>query len=315
MAHSNSSINCFLNCEKKYELSYISKLTPEGPISPHLKFGEMAHKVLYDAGVLRDDRRDGIDDYNVCIPSESIGNDLKQYFGISNWNKYFKAVIKQCYEYEKELCKQYVTYEILRETICQYKYKDFLLKGILDLLILDNLNKKATIIDYKFSSNRKTQEDFDNNSQLQLYAYFVNKTYGIPIKNIQIGYIDIPKQSFDNPTVLSNGTLSRAKSQNVSAELYKQAVMAIHGEDKTYNCEPGGHYYDCYCALQLNKAAYLNTRYVDKDTCSSIMNDLLDTVDEIEFKIKNKRPFLRKCDSYSCKNCEYKKACKEWLTI
>lgn len=333
MSHSNSSLNTFANCMAKYEHSYILRTTPDRPPSPHLTFGTMAHDVLHKAGLLRDETEDGVVDkekYYQIIPSEVLYGDLKQEFQIKDWNTYFTRVIKETAKIEKSLIadlredypNEPITVE--REVKLQltpmeleaigYRGLNQPFVGIIDLLIYTE--SRAIILDYKFSSTRKTQDDFDMNSQLPLYAFFVNQLYNVPIHNIQYGYIDIPKKDFGNPTVLSNGTLSRSKEQNVSQELYEKAVIAIHGEDDPkYNCKPGGHYYDCWCNLALNKPAYLSMQYLDEDVYVNVIEDLLKTAKCIDYFKENKLPFLRKYDSYSCKGCEYLKSCKPWLTV
>ena len=259
----------------KYEHNYILHTPPCKLLSPHLPFGTMAHEVLEKAGRLRDEAEDGVVDkdayYNI-IPSEVLYPELKQYFGISSWEKYFTPIIKQIAKYEKELRQDIIDQcgkcEIQRELKLQMTpaellpYSRYLLHeplvGVVDLLFLGK--DCATIIDYKFSTKTKGQDEFDMNSQLQIYALLVHNRFGTPLRNIKIGYIDIPKQEFGQPTLLSNGTLSRAKSQNVSQELYQKAVVAIHGDDPYYNCEHGGYYYDAWCNFVNNKCAYLNKR-------------------------------------------------------
>ena len=331
MSHSNSSLNAFSNCMAKYEHNYILHTTPCKPISPHLTFGIMAHDCLYKAGKLRDEADDGVlqpGEYQTVIPSEVLYDDLKNEFGISNWLNYFTPVIKQTAQYERDLVKELIDTQTgnvsvereikLQLTVDRLKelgYEGITqpLVGVIDCLMYTKTH--AIIIDYKFSSSKKTQDDFDMNSQLPLYALFVHTLYDIPLHNIKYGYIDIPKQMFGMPTVLSNGTLSRAKSQNVSQEMYEKAVIAVHGEDPYYNCKKGGYYYDCYCNLALNKAAYLSIQYLDMEVYANITDDLMKAAKMIDFMIDNKMPFLKKYDSYSCKSCEYLTACKPWLTV
>lgn len=324
MAHSNSSLNCFANCMVKYRLSYIDKIQPDKPNS-NFEFGTMAHKVLYDAGILRDDVLDGVvsdDEYRQIIPSEVLYNNLKEEFKINNWEEYFIPIIKQVYEYEKKCrCMLRGKIKIKRELKLQLSpeemHKVGLLKqpfvGVIDLLMISN-NNQAVILDYKFSNHRKSIDDFNLNSQLQLYAYFVNKIYNIPLRDIWIGYIDIPKMMFDKPILLSNNTLSRSKSQNVLQEEYKRRVIEIHGENNPkYNCEEGGYYYDCYCNLALNKVAYLSLLPVDEEICYNVIGDLIATGIMIDKMTDMKLPYLRKYDSYSCKSCEYLSKCKPYL--
>lgn len=327
MAHSNSSLNCFASCMAKYEHNYILHTPSCRPISPHLVFGTMAHEVLYKAGLLRDEIDDGVasPDYTTIIPSEVLYPELKQEFQIKNWYKYFSRVIKQVTLYEQACVnniKEYGPVQIEREIKLQvtpdelglqgYKVKQPLV-GVIDLLIRTETH--ATILDYKFSTTRKGQDDFDMNSQLPIYAFLIHMRYGIPLRNISYGYIDIPKQDFGEPILLSNGTLSRAKSQNISQELYKAAVEAIHGDDPKYNCEPGGYYHDAWCSFALNKPAYLSVQWLDMEVYDGVLTDILNAAVMTDFMTDNKMPFLKKYDAYSCKGCDFVEACKPWLTV
>ena len=329
MSHSNSSLNCFANCMAKYEHNYILRTTPDKPVSPHLEFGVMAHDTLYKAGKLRDENNDGVVDkdayYNI-IPSEVLYGNLKETFNILNWEQYFVPIIKKTAEYEnklvKELAEKYGSVQIEREVKLSISPEEMSyygikvkqpLVGIIDCLIY--CKDAAIILDYKFSSKKKTQDDFDMNSQLPLYAFLIKHHYGVPLQNIQYGYIDIPKQMFDKPTLLSNGTLSRSKSQNVSQEMYEKSVIAIHGDDEYYNCKPNGYYYDCWCNLALNQVAYLSVQYLDESVYNGVIKDLFDTAQTIDIFCENKMKFLKKYDSFSCKGCEYLNSCKPWLTV
>lgn len=325
MSHSNSSLNCFADCMAKYNYRYVLQIPPSKPPSPHLVFGTMAHEVLYKAGKIRDNYKDGIEmDYEPCIPSEVLYPELKTEFQIKTWRSYFLPIVKQIAKYEEEIGKEMEEpYEIHRELKLQLSTEEVFnhlgwsveqpFVGIIDFLMISK--NKAVILDYKFSAKRKSQSDFDQNSQLPLYAKMIEIIYGIPLRNIKVGYIDIPKQMFDSPVVLTNGTLSRSKSQNCSGDMYEKAVKAIHGDDKYYNCEPGGYYYDCWCNLQLNKSAYLNLQYLDEDCAKNIVDDLGAAAQMIDHWKEKGNFYLRKYSSYSCVGCEYLDYCKPWLTV
>lgn len=324
MAHSNSSLNCFANCMAKYEHNYILHTPPCKPTSPHLIFGTMAHEVLYNAGTLRDTVADGlVPDYSTVIPSELVYTELKQFFKIKSWYNYFYPIIKRCADYEAQLCSEFTdNYTIQREVKLQLTVDqlrefgwnvDNAIAGIVDLLIMSKT--KAVIVDYKFSTKVKGQDDFDMNSQLQLYAFLVHTLYDIPLHNIVIAYMDIPKTEFAFPEVLSNGKLSRAKSQNVSQENYLQAVQDLHGSDPVYNCDKGGYYYETFMSLANNKPVYLNKRYIDFEAYAGIMKDLQSAAEMIDKMKRDNMPFLKKYDSYSCGSCEYLNACKPWVTV
>lgn len=327
MSHSNSSLNCFLACPHKYKMMYIDGIKPD-TVSPHLTFGIMAHDVLYKAGIRRDEAEDGViseGDYSPVIPSEVLYSELKEYFGIPNWEQYFKPVIKQVAEYEKKILSELVRPIVNRELKLQLEpdrlyqisklHINQPLVGVIDFLAIDEFYENAVILDYKFSSERKTQSDFDMNSQLYIYALLANKEYGVPLRNIEVGYIDIPKKPIDKPIVLKNGTLSRSKSQNIPAEIYKKCVIAVHGNDPYYNCDEGGYYEDIYHNLVNVKPAYLSTQYLDIDAYYSITGDVEQTAFLIDRMVRDGLPFCRKYDSYSCKSCDMLNKCKKWLQV
>lgn len=332
MSYSNSSLNCFANCMMRYQHAYVLHTPPDIPPSPHLQFGTMAHEVLLKAGQLRDASNDGVlsaGDYIPVIPSEVLYPELKEYFKIDNWQSYFTQVIKKCAEYEEMALEELIATQSgevqikrelkLSETINELYQKhkivvDDGLVGIIDLLLYTP--QYAVIFDYKFSTSTKTQDDFDMNSQLPLYAMLVHDIYKIPLRNIRYGYIDIPKKSFDKPTLLTNGTLSRSKSQNVSQDMYKKCVEAVHGKDDPYyNCQPEGYYYDVYCQLANNKPAYMQWQWLDLEVYEGVIHDVLAAAECITKMRQHNIPFCKKYDSYSCKSCEYLKSCKSWLEV
>jgi hypothetical protein len=308
----------------KYEQRYILHNEP-AKVSPHLTFGAMAHEVLYKAGILRDEVRDNVasTDYSTIIPSEVLHQDLKNEFQILNWQAYFKPIIKQVAKYEQDCIKELgENVQIEREIKLQLTVEELHhlgyynvqqpLVGIVDLLLYTPTS--AIILDYKFANKKKTQDNFDLDSQLPLYAFMVHILYDIPLHNIQYGYIDIPKEMSSMPIVLSNGTLSRSKSQNVTQDDYKKAVDTVHENDKYYNCEPGGYYHDCWCNLAHNKPAYLSKQFLDIDVYTNVTDALFKTAGLIDVMLKDKLPFVQKFDAYSCQNCEYLNYCKSYLT-
>lgn len=325
MAHSNTSLNTFTNCAKAYEHTYILKTPKDNPDSPHLRIGVIGHEILHDAGVLRDTYDGEFDDQcELAIPSEVAYPDLKEFFGILSWHEYFHEVLFETYEIETSLCREMTEpYEILRErklsrSVQELQQDGFKgvhtpVVGVIDLLILGKTS--ATIVDYKFSTKPKTQDNFDMDSQLYIYAYLVHKTYNIPLRNIKIGYIDICKKQFGPPKYLQNARLSVDKTQFVLPKVYKEAVLKLHGEDPKYNCEPGGYYYECYMSLQSNRQARENIQQLDIEAMKGIVTDFMEAASLVDKLTENHGPFVKKFDSYSCKNCDYLSHCKPWLNI
>lgn len=148
MNHSNSSLNTYLSCQRKFWHSYINKTERKPQFYPHLDFGSLAHEVLEKAGNLRDNIAAGIPDYDICIPSELYRQDLKNYFGIKTWHSYFVRVCKQVVEYERELTSsltQYGEVQIEREIKLVANPADTGLShpivGVVDLLLYTKITR------------------------------------------------------------------------------------------------------------------------------------------------------------------------------
>lgn len=332
MSHSNSSINAFCSCQRSYLYNYIQHAKPCKAPSVHLTFGTMAHEVLLKAGILRDDQQ-YVSDYQQVIPSEILYLNEKEYFKISSWNLYFTHVIKQVAQYEDDIVSEMLVrcgngVKIKREYKMSLspqqigeeypntpELRDNFV-GVIDLLVLSEDNQYATIVDYKFSTKAKTQEDFDMNSQLYAYALMVHCEFGTPLRNIQIAYIDIPKTEFAMPKLLQNGTLSRSKEQNVSQALYLEAIKICHPDDWKSMTEPGGYYYDILNELSLKKAAYLQKQWLDTDIYQNIIGQLVLTMYVMdELNSKDDSYYVGKFDARECKDCAFVNVCKPYLYI
>lgn len=325
MSYSNTSVNMYTSCQRKYYHNYIAHSPMCKPKPLYFAFGEMAHKVLEDAGKLRDSIEAGIPDYDTVIPSELLYDDLKCEFRILNWHSYFTNVCRQIAKYEKQEIQAIgletqSPIEIMRECNLQQDIGNGEpLVGIVDLLLITEDRQYATILDYKFSSTIKTQDDFDMNSQLYIYAFLVHKNFGTPLRNIKIGYIDIVRADFERPIVLTNGTLSRAKSQNTSQEMYIACVKALWPDEAEQMLAPGGYYYDIVQELANRKIAYLNSQWLDVDNYNGVLNDVLNVILDLTNKKlsynlgKDEHIFNARYDAYTCKSCEFVESCKPWL--
>ena len=59
----------------------------------------------------------------------------------------------------------------------------------------------------------------------------------------------------------------------------------------------------------------MTIQYLDLDAYEGIVKDVLNAAYMIDFMTEHKLPFLKKYDSYSCKNCDYVDSCKPWTTV
>ena len=175
---SHSEITTYLECQKKWQLQYEQNITIS---NPHFKFGEMAHKVLETRN----------------IPNETLYPELKEYFDISNWHNYFTHILNELDKFLKD-------YEVVgREVFVENEQ----IKGVIDLVLKDE-NNHYVICDYKFSNTIKDYVDLSLDEQMYIYALLYSSINNIPIENISICYISIPKKDIREPRILSNGKLS-----------------------------------------------------------------------------------------------------------
>lgn len=297
MKHSNSSINCYLNHQRDYYWKYIRGIREDG--NEHLEFGSFGHEQveLYFKNK---------EEY--IYPDESLYDNLKAFFGIQSWRLYFRNIFKQIEKYHNEIIKRTIDYYGLTEFEMQILTElktdtplignEELLNGVIDKLFLFTCTKTgkqyATVVDYKFTNSNKTFDDLDYDSQLYIYAKIVNGEFKVPVKNISVAYISIPKKSTGLPAILNNGTYSKAKSQNV---LYEDYLFCVQNDNPNYDPEDvNGEYYGILQELKAKKSAYMILQSVDLDNYQTVLDDVTNVVTEIVDKVTvgEKGRFLRK---------------------
>lgn len=264
---SHSSISTYLDCQKKYELIYVKGLKQS---NPHFIFGSMAHKVL--------ETRE--------IPDEILYQDLKETFNISSWNIYFNQIFKELDVFLED-------YDIIGREVC---VENDTLIGVIDLVLRHKETNRLLLCDYKFSNGVKSYDDLLLDEQLQIYSILYSSQFNEHIDNIDICYINIPKTQLSSPRVLSNGKLSKDKSQNTSFELYVNKInelgLCIDDYQDVLSMLKDKHFINIY----------KNTLNLDmiKRVCVNIDNTIKDM---------QKGYYLEKC-TYMCKQCPFVQYCK-----
>ena len=264
---SHSEITTYLDCQKKWDLVYNKKIRAS---SPHLVFGDMGHKVL----LTRD------------IPDESLHPELKEYFNIKNWNIYFKTILKEI----DDLLKEYSV--VYREV----PVEDDDLKGVIDLVLQHKTTGRYLIVDYKFSTGTKRFEELFVDEQLYIYAFLFSNKYDVPISNIDIGYLNISKADIVPPRVLSNGKLSKDKSQNTTKELYLEKIMEL-GLDVT-------EYADILSEFENKRQTSLYKNSVNTDVLVRVLSNIENVISDM------KKDYILEKFSYQCVRCEFYETCK-----
>lgn len=264
---SHSEITTYLDCQRKWDLIYNKGLKID---NIHFQFGSMAHKVMETNE----------------IPDENLYPELKEAFGISSWSNYFGEIFK-------ELSKRMSDYTL---TYREFKIETDGLVGVIDAVWTNKFNNKILITDYKFSSGSKGVVDISIDEQMYIYAFGYAKTQGVPLENIQIGYINIPKKELDKPRVLKNGSLSKDKSQCVSYETYLQAI-----HDNNLNEED---YQDILTELKDKNFIEITISSINYDRMCAIMSNIDNIIKDMQ------KGYILEKHSYMCKNCEFLEKCK-----
>jgi ATP-dependent helicase/nuclease subunit A len=152
-------LNSLLDCPRKFYLSNVLKLTE--PNSKSIKVAEDEGEEL--ASVLRSSSERGtfvhaqIEKgiaHNFVVPRESFGTDLQ---------KPIQWALEQLKNFTDE-------YEFVSEKQIKFKFFNFMISGIPDLILMPKSNQKAQVWDYK--TGRITQDNLEHYwLQLSTYAY------------------------------------------------------------------------------------------------------------------------------------------------
>lgn len=268
---SHSEITTYLECQRKWDLVYNKKIKIS---SPHLKFGDLGHKVL----LTKD------------IPDEILYPELKDYFGIKSWHNYFKTILNEIDCLIKD-------YDVLYR---EEPVEDENLKGIIDLVLKHKTSGRYLLIDYKFSTGVKKYDELFVDEQLYIYAYLFSEKYSVSLDDIDIGYLNISKSDIDYPRVLSNGKLSKDKNQNTTYDLYLEKIKELNLDMSDY--------IDILNVLKTKKQTSLYSNTLNKEVLINILNNIANVIKDM-----NKGYVLEKC-SYQCVRCEFYEKCKRQRT-
>lgn len=264
---SHSEISTYLDCQKKWELQYVKGLKVD---NVHFQFGSMGHSVLETR----------------TIPDEMLYPELKEAFGISSWKEYFTAILNELDEYFKD-------YEVLYR---EYRVETEDIKGVIDVVWRHKDTGRILITDYKFSNSDKGTEDILLDEQMYIYAVVYASQNNLTLKDIDIGYISIPKSQLDKPRVLKSGQLSKDKGQNTT---YKKYVETIH--ELGLNI---ADYEDFLSEISGKTLLSIVISPINPEMAVRIMTNIDNTIKDME-----KGYVLEKC-TFMCKKCDYLQYCK-----
>lgn len=265
---SHSEVQTFLDCQKKWHLRYNLKLKLE---TIHTLFGSMAHKVLETR----------------IIPTEEQYQNLKGEFGIKSWHNYFTTIFN-------ELDRRMSEYTLIQtEAKIEHDY----IRGIIDCVWQHKRTGKILLTDYKFSATKKDQLDLLIDQQLYVYGALYAILNKIPLTNIEIGFITIPKTELDEPRVLAKGGLSKDKAQNTTHGKYLAKLIEL-------NLNPAD-YTDILDALLGKDLVSITIGSISMEACTQIFENIEHVYNEM-----SKGYVLEKASSWDCRRCDLMDECK-----
>ena len=264
---SHSEITTYLDCQKKWYLIYNKGLKVD---NIHLQFGSMGHEVLETR----------------IIPDEGLYPELKEAFGIDSWENYFTTIFN-------ELDETFKNYEVLHR---EYRVETEDIKGVIDVVWRCKTTGKILITDYKFSNKDKGQTDILLDEQMYIYAVAYASLNNIPLEDIFIGYVNIPKAEMKKPRVLKNGSLSKDKAQNTTYALYIEAITenGLNAED----------YEDILDEIKDKRLTTVATSNINLEMAQRIMQNIDNTIKDMD-----KGYVLERC-TFQCKYCDFLDYCK-----
>ena len=266
---SHSEISTYLDCQRKWELAYKDGLQAT---NEHFQFGSMAHKVL-ETGL---------------IPDEIEYCELKDAFGIPSWKDYFEKVIEDI--------DNYINGEEIKYRELRIESKAFDLVGVIDLVTYNPESHKYTLWDYKFTNTPRTDNSLRLDEQLTLYAILFSQEFDIPLTDIEVGYLSIPKKGITKPKILKSGGLSKAALASTTYELYLEAIRENGLNPENY----------------LDVLEQLKYFVFVKGVRTSVPTELAVSVAEnIENVMKDmQKGYVLWKHSFMCERCEFVKQCK-----
>ena len=269
---SHSEITTYLDCQKKWELVYNKGLQIS---SPHLTFGNVAHKVLETR----------------VVPDEICYGELKDFFNIKSWSNYFNVIFKELDELLKD-------YNVIHS---EYKVENEDIKGIIDLVLQHKESGRYLVLDYKFSNSVKKFQEIFVDEQLYIYALLFSIENNIDINDIDIGFCSISKKEVSHPRVLANGKLSVDKSQATSYDLYVEKIneLGLNIDD----------YANVLENIQDKRQVIMFKNSINLEMLERIVKNIDNVIKDME-----KGYILEKC-SYQCVKCEFYEYCKLGKTI
>jgi putative RecB family exonuclease len=235
---SHNQIFNYLNCSLKYKFHYIEG-RPMERISIALPFGSAIHSAIemfYRTLKIKGQREQisaiiqrfetclelDLDNTKVPIIYKKETPDRKATIEMG------RGLLKAFYESNTILPENIVDVELplsARLYTDEGKPTDFLLVGIIDLLLMDE-NREVVVIDNKTASKPLAQSTADDDNQMTAYAYLLaSNKYVFPTANVKCRFDVLRK--LKTPTFEQVGTVRTADQRRRFAKIASSVLNAI----------------------------------------------------------------------------------------
>ena len=234
---SYSQISTFKDCRRKWYLSYVLGYSPK-MTSPKLVLGKLVHSALesfYKGGDIEKA-------YDQALISEI--EKLKKEFPFAD--EEFEAYLNELEDelnLGREMVRNYKAYaevndpKLINKVISTELRKEVKLKysvkilGYMDMIFQDRYGM-CWIMEHK-TANAISTDHLVLDEQASIYTMLAEKIFNLKFAGIYYNFIK--KAVPQKPSLLKNGTLSKAKNSNITYETYMQAIKENNFNVADYN--------------------------------------------------------------------------------
>lgn len=182
---SNTSINIFNNCRRRFKYKYIDKINNTLPKSRYLSFGTSLHNTLAEYNNFSSE----LQTYENSIPILQKNWSSEGYESKEDEESYFlkaEEILRNYCDDRKDLGRVILTEEMIKHDIG----RNITLCGKIDK-VYANENNKIEILDYKTGESFSPIMDLYNDMQLPMYILLLKYRLGIFPDVISYYYLSI----------------------------------------------------------------------------------------------------------------------------
>lgn len=239
---SNTSINIFRNCKRRFRYKYIDKVNILSPKSHYLSFGTCLHETLAEFNTLPLK----LQTYENSVPILQKHWCSEGYEYIEDEENYFlkaEKMLKNYCEDRKDLGNILLSEEFVHKDIA----RNLSICGKLDK-VYGNDNNKIEILDYKTGESYSPIIDLHNDIQLPIYLLLLRYRLGIYPEVISYYYISFNnKVSMEVTKEVKEYCLSQLK--NIISEIYYETKFSFN---PTPCCQTGCEFFQ-HCEFFKSK--------------------------------------------------------------